>query len=471
MKKSLFMVVLFTTSSIFYAQVGIDTDAPKATLDVRSKPTDLTKTDGFIAPRIKGSELKNKDSNYATDQTGAIVYVTEALAVADVSTKTANVTSIGYYYFDGSLWQQFTPNLTEPWFNQATNTQATSNTQNIYQTGKVSIGGNNATGTATIINSPGTPNMVDLAMIANRPSGNPASLNFISNAGTGSYSSLSLSGDKLLVFSTDGDAGTYSRNAFSIIPHSNGGGSAPFGFKITEQGLSAINSQIPTETFDVGGTFRIRQLPLNGTTNGIYTKPDGSSSLPASTNVSGLAKTQTFTGTRTVVADNNGVLGYVDYLPTTLKMTSIEVKTTPVYVLPPNTLTAKYTGFKFKIPPGAYKIDLSMGIVLGVSPTYRSGVTFVRFRLGDSESDLNVMANQFSADAIHPRLASGGFSLAENQGTVTGSLAVNNRSSAEKTYYLFVDNFASTANSSGINVQFNWNESSFVYYPITYTTQ
>ena len=107
MKKNttkIFIAAIFLTiSGTAYAQegrVGINTSTPAATLDVVASPSNTTRIDGFIAPRLKGSELKAKDGLYTADQDGAIVYVTEALASANTSTKTANVTSIGYYYFD-----------------------------------------------------------------------------------------------------------------------------------------------------------------------------------------------------------------------------------------------------------------------------------------------------------------------------------------------------------------------------------
>ncbi|MDH6250359.1 hypothetical protein M2347_000086 [Chryseobacterium sp. H1D6B] len=69
------------------------------------------------------------------------------------------------------------------------------------------------------------------------------------------------------------------------------------------------NNNTSTEKLDViEGTTRIRKLPFNGASNAINTTPGGT----ASTN-----QDQTFTATRTVVADANGVLGYVTGLPTT----------------------------------------------------------------------------------------------------------------------------------------------------------
>ncbi len=106
MKKNLIVAAALLAGVSAFGQIGISTADPKATLDIAASPADLTKTDGLIAPRLKGTELKAKDSNYTNDQTGAIVYVTEALKDADTTDKTKNVTKIGYYHFDGSVWQK-----------------------------------------------------------------------------------------------------------------------------------------------------------------------------------------------------------------------------------------------------------------------------------------------------------------------------------------------------------------------------
>ena len=69
--KKFILISAITTGSFFYAQVGINNDAPKATLDVVGAPSDATKFDGIIAPRISGDNLRAK--TYTTDQTGALV--------------------------------------------------------------------------------------------------------------------------------------------------------------------------------------------------------------------------------------------------------------------------------------------------------------------------------------------------------------------------------------------------------------
>ena len=141
MKKNIILLGALVISSVAYAQVGINNEAPKATLDVTAKTTDNTTAEGIIAPRLSGDDIKGKDTQYTIDQKGAIVYATAA--VGSASTKTANITSEGYYYFDGAIWSKFGSGTAtagaEPWYNSAGNIPATANNQNIYQMGKVGI--------------------------------------------------------------------------------------------------------------------------------------------------------------------------------------------------------------------------------------------------------------------------------------------------------------------------------------------
>jgi hypothetical protein len=121
-------------------QVGVNTPDPKATFDIAASPADLTKVDGVLAPRLTGNQLKAKDGLYLTAQTGSIVYVTAA--AVPTTAKTVNITTTGYYYFDGAVWQKIANGVvaTEPWNVQGTTNPATANSENIYQTGNVAIG-------------------------------------------------------------------------------------------------------------------------------------------------------------------------------------------------------------------------------------------------------------------------------------------------------------------------------------------
>ena len=147
--KKLLMALAFSMLSAIAsaqeARVGINTTTPKTTLDVSGKlntagtaidPTDMT---GLQAPRLTRAELTNKGDIYGADQKGALIYITD-ITGGNITTQRINIDAVGYYYFDGSVWQKVSADANEPWYNVATNTGATANTQDIYQTGKVGIG-------------------------------------------------------------------------------------------------------------------------------------------------------------------------------------------------------------------------------------------------------------------------------------------------------------------------------------------
>ncbi|WP_415328787.1 hypothetical protein [Chryseobacterium sp. MMS23-Vi53] len=98
MIKKLFPAFLLVGTFTF-AQVGINTASANASLHVVGNPTDTTKYDGIIAPRITGEQLRAKI--YTSAQDGALVYAT--LADTAPAGQTIDVVSPGYYYYSGSL--------------------------------------------------------------------------------------------------------------------------------------------------------------------------------------------------------------------------------------------------------------------------------------------------------------------------------------------------------------------------------
>jgi len=100
MKNKLLTITLLSIGLSASAQVGINISQPQATFDIVGSPSNTSKFDGVIAPRITGIQLKAK--NYTTAQTGAIVYVTSVEAAP--TGQTVDVVSPGYYYFDGTKW-------------------------------------------------------------------------------------------------------------------------------------------------------------------------------------------------------------------------------------------------------------------------------------------------------------------------------------------------------------------------------
>lgn len=105
---TLFTAALLVTSAGVFAQtagVGIDTTTPNSTLDVNGKlgATDL---DGLQAPRLTRAQLSAKgDALYGANQKGALIYITDISAGNNTGPR-VNIDAIGYYYFDGTVWQK-----------------------------------------------------------------------------------------------------------------------------------------------------------------------------------------------------------------------------------------------------------------------------------------------------------------------------------------------------------------------------
>ena len=154
--KKIYLSIAVAAFGFACGQVGINTDIPKTTLDVSAKRdtsgsiTDNTQYIGLQSPRLTRAELTNNTATYGTDQTAALVYITD-VSGGDTNIPRTYVDSPGYYYFDGVLWQKFTGgssvNGTEPWKVRSTNTDATLNIQDIYQKGNVAIGTSQGVGT------------------------------------------------------------------------------------------------------------------------------------------------------------------------------------------------------------------------------------------------------------------------------------------------------------------------------------
>lgn len=155
--KKVYLSIAFIALEFAYGQVGINTDKPKTTFDVsttRDSSGNIVDNPQFIglqAPRLTRAELTNNKADYGVDQTAALVYITD-ISGGDTNIPRTFVDAPGYYYFDGVLWQKAKGtgsggSGTEPWFVRNTSTEATINTQNIYQKGNVAVGTNQGIGT------------------------------------------------------------------------------------------------------------------------------------------------------------------------------------------------------------------------------------------------------------------------------------------------------------------------------------
>ncbi|PQA90678.1 hypothetical protein B0A69_20335 [Chryseobacterium shigense] len=107
MKTTLTVVLASVLSNAALAQIGINTPMPIASLDIVAKRTDGSTAEGVLPPRLSGEEIKAGDSQYTENHAGTIVYASAAVRVP--SSKTANITAAGLYYYDGKMWQRMLP--------------------------------------------------------------------------------------------------------------------------------------------------------------------------------------------------------------------------------------------------------------------------------------------------------------------------------------------------------------------------
>ncbi len=106
----LFLMAFGLWAGIVQAQtgnVGINTDAPTTTLEVKRLADLSNHYPGIIAPHVTGDELHGKPYDAARD--GAFVYVTAA--ATDLTGQTEHVKCIGYYYYEHAqdAWMPFEP--------------------------------------------------------------------------------------------------------------------------------------------------------------------------------------------------------------------------------------------------------------------------------------------------------------------------------------------------------------------------
>ncbi|MFV0470629.1 MAG: hypothetical protein ACK5L7_01150, partial [Paludibacteraceae bacterium] len=145
MKRPILLIAFAMGIALFgtlHAQVTIGSNAApddNSILDLKNETNPSASTKGLLLPRVALTSPVNA-SPLTAHVAGMVVYNT-----------TANTTiTPGYYYNDGSKWVRIADSATEPWYNVATNTGATTNTQNIYQTGKTGIGLNTTPARLTV---------------------------------------------------------------------------------------------------------------------------------------------------------------------------------------------------------------------------------------------------------------------------------------------------------------------------------
>ena len=128
-------LLLLLTFCSTQAQVGIGTPVPDSTLDVvAANPTGVTiNVDGLLIPRV----TRERAQSMIGTLTSTLVYINEVITGTALGT-TLNVTSTGFYFFNGILWEKLTTGLTNNWAltgnsgtTAGTNYLGTNDTQNL----------------------------------------------------------------------------------------------------------------------------------------------------------------------------------------------------------------------------------------------------------------------------------------------------------------------------------------------------
>ncbi|MCW3162409.1 hypothetical protein [Chryseobacterium oryctis] len=100
MKKIFLMGCLWVCTPLF-SQIGVNTSTPKASFDIVAKnPTGTSSTpEGLLVPRVN----RERAQSMTDVATSTLIYI-NGIASGTQAGTAANIDSVGYYYFNGSVW-------------------------------------------------------------------------------------------------------------------------------------------------------------------------------------------------------------------------------------------------------------------------------------------------------------------------------------------------------------------------------
>ncbi|WP_137906144.1 hypothetical protein [Chryseobacterium sp. 2VB] len=98
--KKLFLMAACVFSSAVYSQVGVNTEAPNATFDIKAKNAtgSMTNIDGLLIPRVD----RERALNMSHVKASTLIYV-DNISTGTATGQASNVVSTGFYYFDETL--------------------------------------------------------------------------------------------------------------------------------------------------------------------------------------------------------------------------------------------------------------------------------------------------------------------------------------------------------------------------------
>ncbi|MFS4432240.1 FISUMP domain-containing protein [Chryseobacterium sp. S90] len=100
--KKMYLLPMFSLSVLSFGQVGINNVTPKSTLDVASKTTNGSVSEGFLLPRVTGDALHAAEAAgvYGADQDVTLVYVTQEPDPDNRIGQVEGMDAPGFYYFN-----------------------------------------------------------------------------------------------------------------------------------------------------------------------------------------------------------------------------------------------------------------------------------------------------------------------------------------------------------------------------------
>ncbi len=311
MKKKFLLITTLAISALGYSQVGINNQAPQATLDVTAKNSTGTSTaaDGVLLPRI--DRQRAQSMSLATK--GTLIYVND-ISKGTQTDRATNIDAEGFYYYNGSNWQKMdqNTNLYNANGTLTADRTVTHSGKKLYfdirgvndafqvngqtftidgDTNRLGMGTDNPLSVLHVVNAyPG--NQRDLLYVGMNNCGGPCGQGtprnvvlFNANATNGQFGNINF----VPTTNPDGETGaaisgidrdrTNSRAGISILTNGEDG----FNHRLTvkSSGLVGINNSNPSQLLDVNGisTFRnnvginvispTEKLHVNG--NGLFT--------------------------------------------------------------------------------------------------------------------------------------------------------------------------------------------------------
>lgn len=241
------------------SQVGIGTEDPESSLDIRAANHlgTVSASDGVLVPRVN-----NLTTNGNTD--GQLVFLTQ------------NISSFikGFHYWNASsnAWTPLTGAI-EPWYKAGTTDQAVLNTDNIYTMGRVGIGTSNPLGAIHITEVNGRdalflrfidPPLDDFDLDIYRSRGTLASPALVTTGtrlgglrynGLTRASTFSFGAGAEVSAEADGDFSTTSAPGRLLFQTTSAGSlNTVTRMMIKSDGKIGVNNDIPRSTFDVSGS-------------------------------------------------------------------------------------------------------------------------------------------------------------------------------------------------------------------------